>query len=384
MMRFPAASEGAFSHNLGWVPPSPRAFGRDIEAILDQARWAPSGDNTQPWRFEIIDDNRLIVHVLAGQMRTNDFYSGLDDRSIFLTGGVLLETMRIAAAAYHRSLAWMPGGEDRGTYRIAVTLKPDPGIVADPLAQFILSRSVVRYAYQTTSVTPAQKQALADALGNEIGIVWREAFAERWRAAVLNAIATDIRLRIPETFETHKHAIDWEHNFSPVAIPAPAVGLDRLSLILMRCLMRDWRRLDFMNRFAGGTLLARLELDLLPGLLCGAHFIIYDRRPTPSSMPEAYLRLGQSLQRFWLTATAAGLVMQPAYATLALAWSAQKSLPFTGNRHMLRKAVELREKLTAFAGIDPEAIVFLGRLGTPRSRRVLSRSVRQPLEALIV
>jgi nitroreductase len=26
---------------------------RICEQILDLARWAPSGDNTQPWRFEI-------------------------------------------------------------------------------------------------------------------------------------------------------------------------------------------------------------------------------------------------------------------------------------------------------------------------------------------
>ena len=24
-----------------------------LENILDQARWAPSGDNNQPWRFEV-------------------------------------------------------------------------------------------------------------------------------------------------------------------------------------------------------------------------------------------------------------------------------------------------------------------------------------------
>ena len=27
-----------------------------IYRIIELARWAPSGDNTQPWRFEIIDE----------------------------------------------------------------------------------------------------------------------------------------------------------------------------------------------------------------------------------------------------------------------------------------------------------------------------------------
>lgn len=30
--------------------------------ILDLARWAPSGDNTQPWRFEIVSDDSIAVH----------------------------------------------------------------------------------------------------------------------------------------------------------------------------------------------------------------------------------------------------------------------------------------------------------------------------------
>ena len=32
------------------------------EKILDLARWAPSGDNTQPWRFEISGDLQVVVH----------------------------------------------------------------------------------------------------------------------------------------------------------------------------------------------------------------------------------------------------------------------------------------------------------------------------------
>ena len=29
-----------------------------LTRILELGRWAPSGDNTQPWRFEIVDDER--------------------------------------------------------------------------------------------------------------------------------------------------------------------------------------------------------------------------------------------------------------------------------------------------------------------------------------
>ena len=32
--------------------------------ILDLARWAPSGDNTQPWRFEIVDELERMSRLL--------------------------------------------------------------------------------------------------------------------------------------------------------------------------------------------------------------------------------------------------------------------------------------------------------------------------------
>ena len=35
---------------------------RIVESILDHARWAPSGDNSQPWRFEVISDVHVVVH----------------------------------------------------------------------------------------------------------------------------------------------------------------------------------------------------------------------------------------------------------------------------------------------------------------------------------
>jgi hypothetical protein len=36
-----------------------------MEHILDLARWAPSGDNTHRWRFEIRSERHLVIHGFA-------------------------------------------------------------------------------------------------------------------------------------------------------------------------------------------------------------------------------------------------------------------------------------------------------------------------------
>ena len=71
------------------------AAGREkILAVLELARWAPSGDNAQPWRFEIVDDATLIVH--GFDTRAHCVYD-LDGRASQIAQGALLETIRIAA-----------------------------------------------------------------------------------------------------------------------------------------------------------------------------------------------------------------------------------------------------------------------------------------------
>ena len=67
-----------------------------MERILDLARWAPSGDNEQPWRFEIVDDDHLVVH--TSDTRDWCVYD-LDGTSSQIAVGALLETIAIAASA---------------------------------------------------------------------------------------------------------------------------------------------------------------------------------------------------------------------------------------------------------------------------------------------
>ena len=38
-----------------------RALPQAIEAVLSIARWAPSGDNAQPWRFRVKNDRLVEV-----------------------------------------------------------------------------------------------------------------------------------------------------------------------------------------------------------------------------------------------------------------------------------------------------------------------------------
>jgi molybdopterin/thiamine biosynthesis adenylyltransferase/nitroreductase len=355
----------------------------EIEKILDLARWAPSGDNSQPWRFEVLDEDSLIVHLRA--QSDEDIYDYNEGQPTLLSGGMLLETMRIAATAFGRVMHWSYEEGSGLEHRIRVELMRSPGCLPDPLLPAVRSRSVDRGPYSRQRLSGEDKRTLTAALGNELRIHWHESLRDRLALARLNARATDIRLRIPEAFKVHKKVLDWERDLSPTGIPAKAVGLDAMTLKIMRWGFADWRRLERMNRMPGATGPAILQMDILPAFHSGALFTIRSATQPGPHRPDAetLLRFGMALQRFWLVAEQRGLGLQPALATAIFAHYGRRGAEFTGDSAIRAKAKDLAKELEQ-RGIGSDDLIFLGRIGRSKQRPARPRSVRRPLQELLV
>jgi len=138
--------------------------------ILDRARWAPSGDNTQPWSFEITGDTS--VRVIGFDTRDHVLYD-FDGRPSHMAHGALLETIRIAATDFEMEVTWTihhSQPDDRApVYDIDFEIVP--GLKPDPLAQFIESRVVQRRPMRTKSLTQKQRVAFSAVSGD--GVVVR-------------------------------------------------------------------------------------------------------------------------------------------------------------------------------------------------------------------
>lgn len=77
----------------------------------------------------------------------------------------------------------------------------------------------------------------------------------------------------------------------------------------MRWVMQSWERVVFFNKWLAGTVAPRIEMDGLPALACAAHFALVMGGP-PRNVDD-YVTAGRAMQRYWLTATALGLQLQP-------------------------------------------------------------------------
>ena len=154
-----------------------------LTQILDLARWAPSGDNTQPWRFEIVDDQHIRVH--GSDTRDHILYD-YDGHPSHIAHGALLETMRIAASGFGLTTDWTISSE--GEHRnpvYDVSLARDPALPRDPLFDCIETRTVQRRPMKTTALTGTQRQALIDAAGEGFSVQLLESWGERMRVARL-------------------------------------------------------------------------------------------------------------------------------------------------------------------------------------------------------
>lgn len=349
-----------------------------LDAILDAARWAPSGDNTQPWRFEKAAADHLVVH--GFDTREHCVYD-LDGHASQLAIGCLLETLAIAASE-HGLRADVSRRTQAPEARpiLDVKLCADAGIAPDPLIPCIRERRVQRRAMSTRPLGAGRQEALAHALPPGFRVIWKETWPERWTLARLMFANAYIRLTIPEAYLVHRAVIEWDSHYSETRIPDQAIGADPLTLKLMRWAMHSWERVDFLNRYLLGTLMPRLQMDLLPGLACAAHFAIAAERP-PADIDD-YLAAGRAVQRFWLTATRLGLEVQPEMTPLIFSRYVREGREFTRLRKPAAIAGRLAGRLAEiFAPVEAARLVFLGRIGL--GPRAGARSTRLPLVRLL-
>jgi sulfur-carrier protein adenylyltransferase/sulfurtransferase len=349
---------------------------RDVHAIVAIARFAPSAENAQPWRFDVIDGDRMRIHVASRFDEPFDPHGTITQ----LAAGGLIETVRIAASCLGRSMHWVMSNHPvtaTGPFTIDVTMEKDPTVQPDPLAEFITGRSVERTPYQLTPLTRSDMSELEAALSPDLAVRWLTSNKQRLAVARLNATATRVRLATREAFDANRQSLDWEDPLSKHGVPVDSLGIDPLTRKVFRWSMASWRRTALLSRIPGSAVGVQLQLDIVPGWCCSAHFVLSapPAEPTPVESARATLRHGAALQRFWLTATQRGLSIQPGYAAIAF------SRDDAG-------APAVVERFAQTFAVPPESAVFAGRIGTARTRRrrrpERSRSMRRDVDQLML
>ena len=352
---------------------------RPLDDILDRARWAPSGDNRQNCRFEVVADDYVRVH---GFDTRHDCVYDLDGTASQIALGALVETMAIAASVHGlRIEASRRADAPENAPQVDVRFVAAPDVAPDPLADCIETRTVNRRPLSPRPLSAAEREALDAAAGAAHDVVWREDPRARRRIAALLFRSARLRLTMPEAYLVHRDAIEWGARFSDDRVPEAAVGLDPVTARLMRWVMKSWGRVRFFNRFLAGTWTPRLQLDMLPPLMCAGHFVIVARGGCRGV--DDFIAGGRALQRFWLTAAKLGLQLQPEVTPLIFARYFREQRTFSATAGMTRDAGRISARLDReFGETAARNAVFMGRVGA--GAPAASRSLRLPIERLMM
>ncbi|WP_448553931.1 ThiF family adenylyltransferase [Thalassotalea montiporae] len=347
-----------------------------VEKVLDYARWAPSGDNTQCWRFKITGDNSFTI--IANDTRSHVVYD-LDGHSSHLAHGILIETISIAATQFGLKATYTEDLSNPEQLLFDFTLEKDNANIVSPLVPYIKTRCVQRRAMGTRSLSAAEKRELEDSLPKDYSIQWFESKQDKKSIAKLNFCNAKTRLTMEEAFYVHREIIEWHTQYSKTKIPEQALGVDWLTARIMQWMFKSWSRVKFANKFLAGTYAPRIALDYIPSLKSCAHFAIRaDKEP---QCIEDYIDAGRAIQRFWLTSAKLGFGFQPEQTPVIFAKYLRNNIKFTAQQEVIDNAQQGMKMFNSIVD-KPEQVHFLGRLG--RTQLPRSRSTRMDLKDLII
>lgn len=346
--------------------------------ILDLARWAPSGDNTQPWHFEITADGGIAIH--GHDTREHVIYD-FDGHASHMAHGALLETLRLAATRFGLRAEWRIRPDRPDSAPIYDVVLHPSGLAEDRLVPFIEARCVQRRPMRTTPLQAGEKEALAAALGPDYSLQFFESLDDRLAVARLLWKNAFLRLTCPEAYQVHREVIEWNARYSTDRIPDQAVGVDPLTAKLMRWVLQSWGRVNFFNRYLAGTVGPRIQLDFIPAIACAAHLLL---RPKHRQAGLAdHLAAGVAMQRLWLTASSLGLYLQPEMTPVIFRWYVLANRQLSVEQKINTGASELARQFEQLSASRPDdGFAFFCRIG--HSTKPNARSIRKELKELML
>ncbi len=346
------------------------------QPLLEAAVRAPSGDNCQPWRFEIAKGE---IRLFNCPERDTSLYN-YQQRASLVAHGALLENLFIAASAegYRSQIDAFPDPEKPD---LVATVKLEQATPAnEPLYKAIFSRTINRRRYSGQPLNDEQRTALEKAVRSVDGA--RLVFLEKepQKIQLARIIGCNDRL----VFENpHLHGFLFEHlRWNEQEASRHGDGLDVRSLELslldrlgMR-LFKSYRLTNLLNHFGMSRIVGAKAVGLARSSSALGAIVI------SATTALDYLNAGRLVERIWLEATRLGLSFHLSTGITFLMQSVAERAALNLTAGQVDLLDQLREQALIACGAQDAAIALFFRVGYSRSPSV--RSFRLPLAGQVV
>jgi molybdopterin/thiamine biosynthesis adenylyltransferase len=351
---------------------TPAGAADPIEIIVDAARWAPSGGNIQPWRFEA-DANQIRMYLVPERTTTMD----VRHRGSYVAIGAALFNARVAAASLKNLGECQLFPEGSPSHHVATLMVGEStDYEIAPLEPRMRARVTNRQMGDTGPIDSEVVKLLAQGVERETARLRLAVSRDRIeKMAELLAESDRIRFLLPTLHQemVGELRIPGQHSLDE--------GLDVRTLELSppeMAVLELLRRPDVMEHLgewrAGQGLGARTRAMVGSSSALAVVTV-------PRSDPAWYVRGGAAVERLWLTAELHGLAVQPVSPVFLYAVDEKDFMCLGGERHV-DTLFDLSQRFNEFWDLDDgENAALLLRLShaPPPS----TRSARLPLSELL-
>lgn len=276
-----------------------------IRKILEVATQAPSGENAQPWKFEVKDDELFVFNIPERDQSLYNF----EQRGSLVSHGALIENIVIAAAHHGlvADVAILP--DSSNSELIAKIGLRDGESEGEALYPYIATRTTNRKPYKKRRLTEEQLGALRatarDAKQGEVRMTTdREEIRILAEVGSLNERVMFSNRYLHGFFFDHVNWTEEEDKRKRLGFYIKTLELP-LPIQKILPLFRSWRLMSLVNRLGVNTLIAKGNAKMYASSSAIGCVVVDDYSP------QNMILAGRILQRIWLETTAMGMSLQP-------------------------------------------------------------------------
>lgn len=339
-----------------------------VKWLVEAARWAPSADNTQPWRFSW-DGRRLFVHY--DSVRVKNLTFSKEHPATLLSGGAVIENlgqMMCALGIPTSSLSFgHPSSCELASVLVTPNLKVGPELAQHPL----FSRHTNRFPFRSNAADPETWMEISQLCDDVVRLRIYDDVAGMGRIADLVSQASAIRFQTKEVHEWLGRSL----RFSTMEV-GMGDGLDVATFDLppggkmFLRIISDWGRMRQLNRVGAYRLLA--EMEAKPIRQAPALVAIIGKSGDSGAMAT-----GRILERIWIELNRRGLAVQPFFVVSDQIFRLRANqIP----ESLAKEALDIDSAVKKEFTLNGESLYMILRVGQPKHAPIRSR--RLPTERI--
>ncbi len=327
----------------------------NIKKILETAILAPSGENSQPWKFKVHNNIVQIYNVPEQDLSLYNW----GQRGSYIANGAVLENITIAASAfkYKANIKFFP--DPNNSDYIAEVNFSNEDISEDELNKYIPLRSTNRKKYDHVEFSDNQIAELSQSNQKYGQILFthdKENIKKLANVAAVNEEIMLSNLYLHNFFFTH---INWnkeEDDKRKVGFYIESLELPPPAKILFK-LFRHWSIMKWLNKFNFNKVVSKQNAAVYSS--ASAMGIIV----AESNEALDYVKSGMIMQRMWLKATKMGISVHPLTGTLFFMLNLIGGESDKFNSHHINLIKESHKIIEDIFKVQDKPIVFMFRIG---------------------